>query len=191
MPYNISVDISGCRILSIMFEQTYGDVVLANPILMTASTTDSYVTDVSILLPVWLSDLNEFASSGKISSYASNYVRNSNTGKLLAHTLYGTPNAWKDYYLDGKYQRLSGVWTLTDTGKNTDSHYQLKIYADQEVVYISPELSRGMIPVLSDVGIKNCQILRMEFNSDNQWGNGEFVAANLRLYARDEEPPAF
>ena len=191
MPSDISIDVTGCKILSIMFEQTNGDSVLADPILHRASSvTTSYPID-GAMLPTWLPELNEFASSGSIKSYAGNYVRYSNTGKMLAHTLYGNPNSWKDYYLDGKYYRLSGIWCLTDTGANTDYGYQLIVYADQERVYISPVITSGVAPIPFDVVINNCQVLRIEFISNNQWGSGEFVAANLRLYSGFEEAPVF
>ena len=189
-PSIIELDISGCDILTIMFCQTRGDAMLLDPMLRGVNQSAPYQV-LTPALPCWLNEYKEFATNGSISFYSTSYPRYCNTGKMVAHALHGGSNCWADYYLDKQYERLSGVWALTDTGANTTSHYQLHIFADKAPVYVSEQLTQGSVPIEFDVSIGKCEILRIEITSDGGGYNGDYVVANLRLYPDHEDSPGF
>ncbi len=179
LPVNVSVDITGCNLLTIRFTKgsyagVLGDVVLYNKINRTPNP-NPYQPSV---LPVWLTSLDSLTEDQVRASSRTAYA---NTGEVFAHciTISSIPFGEKvgsiEYYLAGKYAALSGVLCVSEDCKNIDTTSYFEIYADGELVYTSPEMTQGSLPESFQVDIQHCQKLKIVL-----YGYNSFLG-NLRL----------
>lgn len=179
LPVNVSVDITGCNLLTIRFTKggyagVLGDVVLYNKINRTPNP-NPYQPSV---LPVWLTSLDSLTEDQVRASGGTAYA---NTGEVFAHciTISSIPFGEKvgsiEYYLAGKYAALSGVLCVSEDCKNIDTTSYFEIYADGELVYTSPEMTQGSLPESFQVDIQHCQKLKIVL-----YGYNSFLG-NLRL----------
>lgn len=179
LPVNVSVDITGCNLLTIRFTKgsyagVLGDVVLYNKINRTPNP-NPYQPSV---LPVWLTSLDSLAEDQVRASGGTAYA---NTGEVFAHciTISSIPFGEKvgsiEYYLAGKYAALSGVLCVSEDCKNIDTTSYFEIYADGELVYTSLEMTQGSLPESFQVDIQHCQKLKIVL-----YGYNSFLG-NLRL----------
>lgn len=179
LPVNVSVDITGCNLLTIRFTKgsyagVLGDVVLSNK---TDRTPNPEPYQPSVL-PVWLTSLDSLTEDQVRASGGTAYA---NTGDVFAHciTISSIPFGEKvgsiEYYLAGKYAALSGVLCVSDDCKNIDTTSYFEIYADGELVYTSPEMTQGSLPESFQVDIQHCQKLKIVL-----YGYNSFLG-NLRL----------
>lgn len=179
LPVNVSVDITGCNLLTIRFTKgsyagVLGDVVLSNK---TDRTPNPEPYQPSVL-PVWLTSLDSLTEDQVRASGGTAYA---NTGEVFAHciTISSIPFGEKvgsiEYYLAGKYAALSGVLCVSEDCKNIDTTSYFEIYADGELVYTSPEMTQGSLPESFQVDIQHCQKLKIVL-----YGYNSFLG-NLRL----------
>lgn len=179
LPVNVSVDITGCNLLTIRFTKgsyagVLGDVVLSNK---TNRTPNPNPYQPSVL-PVWLTSLDSLTEDQVRASSRTAYA---NTGEVFAHciTISSIPFGEKvgsiEYYLAGKYAALSGVLCVSEDCKNIDTTSYFEIYADGELVYTSPEMTQGSLPESFQVDIQHCQKLKIVL-----YGYNSFLG-NLRL----------
>ena len=179
LPVNVSVDITGCNLLTIRFTKgsyagVLGDVVLSNK---TDRTPNPNPYQPSVL-PVWLTSLDSLTEDQVRASDGTAYA---NTGEVFAHciTISSIPFGEKvgsiEYYLAGKYAALSGVLCVSEDCKNIDTTSYFEIYADGELVYTSPEMTQGSLPESFQVDIQHCQKLKIVL-----YGYNSFLG-NLRL----------
>lgn len=179
LPVNVSVDITGCNLLTIRFTKgsyagVLGDVVLSNK---TDRTPNPEPYQPSAL-PVWLTSLDSLTEDQVRASGGTAYA---NTGEVFAHciTISSIPFGEKvgsiEYYLAGKYAALSGVLCVSEDCKNIDTTSYFEIYADGELVYTSPEMTQGSLPESFQVDIQHCQKLKIVL-----YGYNSFLG-NLRL----------
>ena len=190
LPVDIDINIAHCNLLTIMFCQAFGDAMLGDATLSNVAPYPKPSGQAAIgTLPCWLTEKETLSTYGRISTYSTNYPRRTNNGIALNHTLYGLNDSYNEYYLRGEYKRLTGVWAMSDSGKNSTIGHQLCIYADQELVYSSPYISGGDLPVPFDVDIRNCDRLVIAFVATGKAQVGQFIAGNLRLYAGNEDAP--
>lgn len=179
LPVNVSVDITGCNLLTIRFTKgsyagVLGDVVLSNKTDRTPNP-ESYQPSV---LPVWLTSLDSLTEDQVRASGGTAYA---NTGEVFAHCItissipFGEKVGSMEYYLAGKYAALSGVLCVSEDCKNIDTTSYFEIYADGELVYTSPEMTQGSLPESFQVDIQHCQKLKIVL-----YGYNSFLG-NLRL----------
>lgn len=179
LPVNVSVDITGCNLLTIRFTKgsyagVLGDVVLSNK---TDRTPNPNPYQPSVL-PVWLTSLDSLTEDQVRAGGGTAYA---NTGEVFAHciTISSIPFGEKvgsiEYYLAGKYAALSGVLCVSEDCKNIDTTSYFEIYADGELVYTSPEMTQGSLPESFQVDIQHCQKLKIVL-----YGYNSFLG-NLRL----------
>ena len=179
LPVNVSVDITGCNLLTIRFTKgsyagVLGDVVLSNK---TDRTPNPEPYQPSVL-PVWLTSLDSLTEDQVRASGGTAYA---NTGEVFAHciTISSIPFGEKvgsiEYYLAGKYAALSGVLCVSEDCKNIDTTSYFEINADGEPVYTSPEMTQGSLPESFQVDIQHCQKLKIVL-----YGYNSFLG-NLRL----------
>lgn len=179
LPVNVSVDITGCNLLTIRFTKgsyagVLGDVVLSNK---TNRTPNPNPYQPSVL-PVWLTSLDSLTEDQVRASGGTAYA---NTGEVFAHciTISSIPFGEKvgsiEYYLAGKYAALSGVLCVSEDCKNIDTTSYFEIYADGKLVYTSPEMTQGSLPESFQVDIQHCQKLKIVL-----YGYNSFLG-NLRL----------
>ena len=179
LPVNVSVDITGCNLLTIRFTKgsnagVLGDVVLSNK---TDRTPNPEPYQPSVL-PVWLTSLDSLTEDQVRASGGTAYA---NTGEVFAHciTISSIPFGEKvgsiECYLAGKYAALSGVLCVSEDCKNIDTTSYFEIYADGELIYTSPEMTQGSLPESFQVDIQHCQKLKIVL-----YGYNSFLG-NLRL----------
>ena len=179
LPVNVSVDITGCNLLTIRFTKgsyagVLGDVVLSNK---TDRTPNPEPYQPSVL-PVWLTSLDSLTEDQVRASGGTAYA---NTGEVFAHciTISSIPFGEKvgsiEYYLAEKYAALSGILCVSEDCKNIDTTSYFEIYADGELVYTSPEMTQGSLPERFQVDIQHCQKLKIVL-----YGYNSFLG-NLRL----------
>lgn len=179
LPVNVSVDITGCNLLTIRFTKgsyagVLGDVVLSNK---TDRTPNPEPYQPSVL-PVWLTSLDSLTEDQVRASGGTAYA---NTGEVFAHCItissitFGEKVGSIEYYLAGKYAALSGVLCVSEDCKNIDTTSYFEIYADGELVYTSPEMTQGSLPESFQVDIQHCQKLKIVL-----YGYNSFLG-NLRL----------
>lgn len=179
LPVNVSVDITGCNLLTIRFTKSsyagvLGDVVLSNK---TDRTPNPEPYQPSVL-PVWLTSLDSLTEDQVRASGGAAYA---NTGEVFAHCItissipFGEKVGSMEYYLAGKYAALSGVLCVSEDCKNIDTTSYFEIYADGELVYTSPEMTQGSLPESFQVDIQHCQKLKIAL-----YGYNSFLG-NLRL----------
>lgn len=180
LPVNVSVDLTGCNLLTIRFTKgsyagVLGDVVLSNK---TNRTPNPNPYQPSVL-PIWLTSLDSLAEDDLRANNSTEYA---NTGDVFAHCIasnyvpFGEKTGSIEYYLEGKYATLSGVFCITQTGKNESTTSDFEVYADGEMVYMSGgEMVPGDLPEPFEVDIKHCQKLKIILNGRNTF------LGNLRL----------
>lgn len=179
LPVNVSVDITGCNLLTIRFTKgsyagVLGDVVLSNK---TDRTPNPEPYQPSVL-PVWLTSLDSLTEDQVRASSGTAYA---NTGEVFAHCItfssipFGEKVGSMEYYLAGKYAALSGVLCVSEDCKNIDTTSYFEIFADGELVYTSPEMTQGSLPESFQVDIQHCQKLKIVL-----YGYNSFLG-NLRL----------
>lgn len=180
LPVNVSVDLTGCNLLTIRFTKggyagVLGDVVVYNKINRTPNP-NPYRPSV---LPVWLTSLDSLAEDHLRANDSTEYA---NTGDVFAHCItsnyvpFGEETGSIEYYLEGKYATLSGVFCITQTGKNESTTSDFEVYADGEMVYMSGgEMVPGDLPEPFQVDIQHCQKLKIILNGRNTF------LGNLRL----------
>ena len=180
LPVNVSVDLTGCNLLTIRFTKgsyagVLGDVVLYNKINRTPNP-NPYQPSV---LPIWLTSLDSLTEDHLRANDSTEYA---NTGDVFAHCItsnyvpFGEETGSIEYYLEGKYATLSGVFCITQTGKNESTTSDFEVYADGEMVYMSGgEMVPGDLPEPFQVDIQHCQKLKIILNGRNTF------LGNLRL----------
>ena len=180
LPVNVSVDLTGCNLLTIRFTKgsyagVLGDVVLYNKINRTPNP-NPYQPSV---LPIWLTSLDSLTEDHLRANDSTEYA---NTGDVYAHCItsnyvpFGEETGSIEYYLEGKYAALSGVFCITQTGKNESTTSDFEVYADGEMVYMSGgEMVPGDLPEPFQVDIQHCQKLKIILNGRNTF------LGNLRL----------
>ena len=180
LPVNVSVDLTGCNLLTIRFTKgsyagVLGDVVLYNKINRTPNP-NPYQPSV---LPIWLTSLDSLTEDHLRANDSTEYA---NTGDVFAHCItsnyvpFGEKTGSIEYYLEGKYAALSGVFCITQTGKNESTTSFFEVYADGEMVYMSGgEMVPGDLPEPFQVDIQHCQKLKIILNGRNTF------LGNLRL----------
>lgn len=176
LPVNVDIDINYCNVLTILFKEGYGAAELGDVLL---SSTESMEVPINVMpvptLSCWLTDLNYLTNNDVIVMPVSPKL--TNTGAQYRHFIYGEAGTSIEYYLQGQYDTLTGMWTIDGFDCNTTSVEAFEVYADDILVYSSPALTGGDLPVDVEVNIGNCQKLKIAFTS----GNGDAEFANIRL----------
>lgn len=179
LPVNVSVDLTGCNLLTIRFTKgsyagVLGDVVLYNKINRTPNP-NPYQPSV---LPIWLTSLDSLTEDQLRANDSTEYA---NTGDVFAHCIIPPYYAFSkdfgsiEYYLSGNYAALSGVWCVSDDCKNSDTTSFFEVYADDTLVYTSGEIGQGDLPETFRADIQHCQKLKIIL-----YGWNSFLG-NLRL----------
>lgn len=189
LPVEVNVSLNGCNLLTIMFKEGVGAAALMNPLLYNENEKLKPTTFYNpSSLPCWLTDLDYLTKDNSVEVYSTS-SESTNTGDAIAHGLGSLyDNQSIEYYLRGEYKRISGIWALLESGRNYEEQQQFEIYADDVLVYTSPTISAGSLPISFDVDINYCQKLRIVFISavhDSIFIPTALIG-NVRLYPGDE-----
>ena len=130
------------------------------------------------MLPIWLTSLDSLTEDHLRANDSTEYA---NTGDVFAHCItsnyvpFGEKTGSIEYYLEGKYAALSGVFCITQTGKNESTTSFFEVYADDTLVYTSGEIGQGDLPETFRADLQHCQKLKIIL-----YGWNSFLG-NLRL----------
>ena len=75
-----------------------------------------------------------------------------------------TGSTYHEWYLNGKYNHISGVLAFSDKDNmSTDYNYCgiIQIYADDNLIYTSPEINYKTEPIIFDMDISGAKILKI------------------------------
>ncbi len=139
--------------------------------------TDVY-EETETVHDIWLTELDHI-KKGDV-SVEENGKDTTNTGEEMYHYMYSrSPYSEIVYNLNGDYDELSATWAVCKASKNTTKNSAFDIYADNELIYSSPVITGGSLPVQLNLDITGCQILTIMFKE----GDGEANLGDIRLHA--------
>ena len=176
-PFNIETNIDNCVILKIVFTSGDGSAEFGN--IRISPGDDSYSVNKSIEMidenKNWLTDIDYLVNNGVSIKDSSTGI--SNTNENYSHYLFGSEGDDIQYYLEGRYSYISGIWCICQVDRDTNDQNSFEIYADDELVYQSPSITGGELPIAFTVDIKKCQKLRIVFTQ----GDGAGEMGNVYL----------
>lgn len=131
----------------------------------------------------------------RVEGEARNYFGFGNTGEktyTIASEKYlngldTTINSWNDnakiiYNLNGKYKKLTGFLGVDDSTKNSSTTGRIVISGDDEVLYTSPELTGGDLPINISIDVSGVLRLEIQFQTVNAtWDDLNLVLAEAKL----------
>lgn len=139
------------------------------------STKSIYISDNK--RTIWLNDLEYLKLQSDSSLNEWKKLKNKNftdsTGNLYSRvTQYDIYYGWMatDYSINKKYNRISGKFALSIESKDTTYAANLKLYGDNKLLYTSPELTGGVLPIEFDVDISGVETLRIEVSNNSPFG---------------------
>lgn len=181
LPQQIDVDLNYGQLLTIMFDEGEGAGELGNIVLSCSDVNSAKSMNPNISAPVWLTSLDYLLNDNVTVNNDSNY---GNTGKYYSHYLYASVDEDSEerpsitYYLDGEYSNLSGIWSICQQNKNSDSSNTFCIYVDENKIYSSNSITGGDEPQGFSIDINNCTKLKIEFSS----GDGSAELGNIVVF---------
>jgi len=131
---------------------------------------DKKVVDQSM---VWLNDLEYF--NLQVESPANKWIKLENdsfkdaTGNFCSRAIQATiwlDWLYADYLVNKNYSRISGKFALSFESRSTKHKANLKFYGDNKLLYTSPEMTGGVLPIDFDVDISGVEKLRIEITTD-------------------------
>ena len=100
---------------------------------------------------------------------------------------YTKSKSWQyaEYFLDQQYQYLKGTFVLhydcrSDPVAETDTF--LRIYGDDELLYTSPPMRAGVLPIKFSVDVKNMIKIKIALQNENLNGTLFFGLVDTGLY---------
>ena len=174
-PVNVVASVQNCNYLRILFKEGTGSGKLGNIRLSNTQPRIPNAVAAEETLGVWLTDLDVLNEEGMF--ICSDEVNTSNIGTSYAHYIYNKTQGFVEYALQGKYNHLDGVWSICHENKENGTPSAFCIYADDILVYTSPEIQAGDLPVSVSVDFPYCSVLKIDFTVGT--GAGEF--GNIRL----------
>ena len=165
-PVDVSVDLTGCNLMTIIFQDADGSAVLANPVLKNVSGVKVDQDELpEAKSGVWLSTTN--LMEGSFSSGDS------------GHSVYKSIYYYDDekersatFYLGGQYESLSGVLSVSG---NESSH--LEILADDQIVYTSEPMVTGSAPI--SINLNGCEKLTIRASFGQQVENFAYTTIGI------------
>lgn len=135
-------------------------------------------------LPVFLADLSTLSYDGKLHIDTADDIRD-NTGVLHRHSLflrnYQYVDGWTalesyaEYFTNGKYSIFSGVCGVSNNKKSaTGRSSYFQVFGDGELIYTSPTMTPGSLPVEFNIDISNVRVLKIWYprtESGEGWDN--------------------
>lgn len=180
LPETFDANLNNCEKLKIKFVSGGGSGELANLRLYPGVKSEkkkSAVSKTSELKGIWLTDMDYLTNDGV--HICSDDTGTTNTGETYSHYMFANEEGSEIiYYLKGNYNNVKGLWTICQYNRDTDDHNCFEIYADDKLVYESPSLTSGDIPVSFDVEINHCQKLTIRFTE----GGGSGELGNISVY---------
>jgi serine/threonine protein kinase len=189
-PIDIDINITEVDLLRI--ETRYVDssftVLLADPTVKTAVAEDMppAVTEKRTYIEL-LDYFDASTSGGGLRHFPSDTLAFDNAGTGHVHGLYAVDlssyskavQTWNEYKIGKKYTTLSGQFAISWTEREeVEAAAVLYVYGDGELLYTSPDLSKGVEPISFSVDVKGVDTLRLEIQaSGGHIDNGAILLA--------------
>lgn len=101
---------------------------------------------------------------GKRFSTASKAALVDNYGNSYTEGVYFVGDGTAEYLLNMKYSKLKGTLYIPK-GEDSPHNGQVKVIADDKVIYTSPVMNKTSQPIHFDINIKGCNHLKIEFDN--------------------------
>jgi tetratricopeptide (TPR) repeat protein len=151
------------------------------------------INDYREFLPVFLTNLETLSNVGNrcdlwVWNTNPNSTDRDNIENTRANTIgFNFPNHSGDefyrrieYFTDSKYSRFTGLFLLHFDSRNTTDRYQLRISADNTLIYTSPVLTNGVLPINIDIDITGASVITFtvsDIGSNWRRSNGNVAIA--------------
>lgn len=125
----------------------------------------------------WLNDLDTFEGSvlkRTVTNQQYDNTTTANSGDTYERYVGYTQSNGVSYLLKGQYARLTGTFYLSAYSKDTVAVKRLLIYSDDNLIYTSPEVSKGILPVDFDINVSNCYKLTIVSQVKGSDGTNDF-----------------
>lgn len=126
-------------------------------------------------IPISLFDANEYLECGFLRHYYDSdkkspaFIDNNGTeyfnGVFRVIPNFDTYNTYIECLVDD-YSTFTGTIILNEAYKATNHSARIIIYGDDNVIYSSPDITRGIDPVNFSIDISNIKLIRIEFTKD-------------------------
>lgn len=124
----------------------------------------------------WLGDLEPF--EGSVKEYVvtnQQYDGNStaNNGDTFERCWGLTKAEGASFLLKGQYTRLTGSFYQSSYAKNDNTVKRILVYSDDNLIYTSPEVGKGVEPIDLNINVSNCYKLTIvcQTESYGNWNN--------------------
>lgn len=177
LPHDLFVNIGDCKILTIQFREGEGALELGNLKLTNKDKKEKKESsnNGTIVYPNWLTQESVLRTDSGIS--IEDYAEETNTGETFSHFIGSNEPGSVEFYLNGKYGSLTGIWGIVDYMKDDVEKESFEIYADNKRVFKSCTLKKGDTPERVFALLNNCKKLKIVFTNTTQ--AAEF--GNVRL----------
>jgi hypothetical protein len=96
---------------------------------------------------------------------------------------YSNPDTWIEYWLDGKYSTLQGIFALVYADRDTNNVASLRIYGDGTLLFTSQDHTKGTYPEDVSVDITGIKVLRIGFTQREVWTRTSWAFFEPQLIA--------
>lgn len=169
-PCDVEVDVTGCNLLTIIFQGADGSARFADAELENRSGVKTPADALPELAPgAWLSGMNLMQGD----------FYSGDSGHSVSTSIYSYDSAetFATFYLGGEYESLSAVLEVS-----ASAPMYLEVYGDDELLASSEPMANGSVPFSAD--LKGCQQLTVRFclsDSDAAAYGGSITLAGARL----------
>lgn len=156
-------------------------------------TNSIYIGKYDSMSPsVWLDSMQEFnyqkSDSYNMQKRGWDSMKDSDsTGASYKHGIIYTMSdsysaeknsQFTEYLLNQKYSKFKGSFVMNSDSKNVDLDNVMRVYSDGEVIYESPILKAGILPINFDIDVKGTIKLKVEIvNRTSQRANYNYNVA--------------
>ena len=97
-----------------------------------------------------------------------------------------SPYVYSEYLLNQEYTKLQGNISLAYTDRFNKAEYILKVYGDDKLLYTSPIVKAGILPIGYAIDVKN--ITKIKFlveqtkSSDSDTNETYILLGDLKLF---------
>lgn len=132
----------------------------------------------------WLGDLDTFEGRAEekiVTNQQYDDYSTANNGDTFDRYWYFTQSDGVSYLLKGQYARLTGTLYRSAYSKTADYGRRILVYSDDNLIYTSPEVGKGVEPVDFDIDVSNCYKLTIisQYNPGDNWSNTGLVGMYL------------
>lgn len=134
-------------------------------------------------LPVYIADLTETDSTGYAETSYSNTSSDIFDNKYksayyyVSDPFFNDGDAWAAYDIAGAYDKFTGTIAPISTYSSVDDKQIVQVFADDALVYTSPEMTNSTKPVTFDIDVKGKKTIKIVYVKGGTNTNAVFFEA--------------